>query len=402
MNTTLKRDNVPNIPTEEMLLERAKALVPMLRERSTEIEKNRSVPTDIIKAFKDAGFFHILQPARWGGYEMNPAVFYKVLMELGRGCSSSAWNMMILGIHTWEFGLLDARAGEDVWGQDNSVIVASSYAPVGAYRKVEGGYVVSGRWPTSSGIDHAQWAFLGIQLLDEDGKTPVDRIAMLIPHADYTIADDWHVFGLAGTGSKSVVVKEAFVPQYRTHSTPDYKLSDRGDIYLFSFQQIFYAAVSSVINGMAQGAVEEFIRQMNSRTNISNGAKTALSPYVKDRLGNAVARVRSSRARILHMMHETTHYVERRELVPLDDRVAYMLDIARVGRECEEAVLLLFKAMAARGIYLDNPVQRILRDVIAASNHITQNADDTAGILGGYLLGQPLPPLMFAREPLPR
>ena len=100
------------------------------------------------------------------------------------------------------------------------------------------------------------------------------------------------------------------------------------------------------------------------------------------------------------MMAETTELVAQRQLVPTHDRVHYMLDIARVGRDCEEAVMLLFKATSARGIYLDNALQRILRDVIAGANHITQNADDTAGLLGGYLLGQPLPPMVFERNPV--
>lgn len=397
MSTVLKEAVDYPIPTEEVLVERAKAMIPMLRTRAAEVEQARSVPADIIEQFKQAGFFRILQPRRWGGYEMNPAVFFKVLMELGRGCCSSAWNMMILGIHTWEFGHLDPRACDDVWGKDDSVIVASSYAPFGTYRKVDGGYIINGRWPTSSGTDHGQWAFLGQILLDENGQ-PVDRLSVLVPRTDYTILDDWHVFGLAGTGSKSVVVKDAFVPEYRTHSLADYSMNERGDTYLYPFSQIFYAAVSSAINGMAQGAVDLFIEQMQTRRDTTGGGKTSLSPYVKDRLGNAVARVRSSRARILHMMHETTRYTERRELVPLDERVPGMLDIARVGRESEEAVMLLFKALSARGIYLDNPLQRILRDVIAAANHITQNADDTAGTLGGYLLGQPLPPLFYSRD----
>ncbi|WP_454737215.1 acyl-CoA dehydrogenase family protein [Cupriavidus necator] len=400
MKTALKEVVVNVVPTEEELVARARALIPMLRRRAAEVERERMVPADIIEQFKEAGFFRILQPRRWGGYEMNPAVFFKVLMELGRGCCSSAWNMMILGIHNWEFGHLDPRAGDEVWGKDDSVIVASSYPPFGTYRKVDGGYVISGTWHTSSGTDHGQWAFLGQMLLDEN-KQPVDRLSLLVPRKDYSILDDWHTFGLAGTGSKSLVVHEAFVPFHRAHSLADYSMSERGEMYLYPFSQIFYAAVSSVINGMAQGAVDVFIEQMQTRRDTTGGGKASLSPYVKDRLGNAVARVRSSRARILNMMQETTRYVERRELVPLDERVPSMLDIARVGRECEEAVLLLFKALSARGIFLDNPMQRILRDTLAAANHITQNADDTAGILGGYLLGQPLPPLFYSRDPLP-
>lgn len=402
MNQVLKKSEVmacEQVPSEAELLQRARDLIPMLLEKATSVEKNRMVSKETIQAFVDAGFFKILQPARFGGWEMNPSVFYKVLMELGRGCCSSAWNMMILGIHQWEFGSMPEQACLDVWGADDRTIIASSYPPFGKLEEVEGGYRISGTWKTSSGCDHGQWAFLGGLRKDADGKV-IDRLSMLVSADDYEIIDDWHTFGLAGTGSKSLLVKDAFVPYHRAHSLIKYEYSERGNHYLYPFNQVFFGAVSSLIVGMAQGGVDEYIRQMSVRTNTTDGNSAALSPYVKDRLGNAVVRVRTARARLLQMMAESTEIVERRELVPTFERVHYMLDIARVGRECEEAVMLLFKATSARGIYLDNPLQRILRDVIAAANHITQNADDTAGMLGAYLLGQQLPPMIFGLEPV--
>lgn len=385
-------------PTEAELIQRARDLIPMLLERADSVESNRQVSKETIKAFVDAGFFKILQPAKFGGWEMNPAIFYKVLMELGRGCCNSAWNMMILGVHQWEFGSLSDQACEDVWGEDDSVIIASSYPPFGKVEEVEGGYMISGTWKTSSGCDHGQWAFLGGMRKDAAGK-PIDRLSMLVPATAFTIEDDWYTFGLAGTGSKSLVVKETFVPSHHAHSLIQYTKDDRGTNYLFPFNQIFFGSVSALIVGMAQGAIDEYIRQMSVRTN-NDGNAAALSHYVKDRLGNAVVRVRSSRARLLQMMADTTEIVQRGELVPTFDRVHHMLDIARVGRDCEEAVMTLFKATSARGIYLSNPLQRYVRDVIAASNHITQNADDTAGLLGAYLLGQQLPPMVFGLEPV--
>lgn len=396
MMNVLKK-NVPTtspVPTEAELIQRARDLIPMLMEKADSVEANRMVSKETIQAFVDAGFFKILQPAAFGGWEMNPAVFYKVLMELGRGCCSSAWNMMILGIHQWEFGTLNDQACEDVWGEDNAVIIASSYPPFGKVVEVEGGYMISGTWKTSSGCDHGKWAFLGGLRRDASGNV-IDRLSMLVPSSAWEIEDDWHTFGLAGTGSKSLVVKETFIPSHRVHSLIKYENSDRGTHYLFPFNQIFFGAVSALIVGMAQGGIDEYIRQMSVRTNTTDGGGAALSPYVKDRLGNAVVRVRSARARLLQMMAETSETVARRELIATYDRVHHMLDIARVGRDCEEAVMLLFKATSARGIYLNNPLQRIMRDVIAASNHITQNADDTAGMLGAYLLGQTLPPMIF-------
>jgi len=381
------------IPTEEELVARAHAMIPMLFKNADEVEKTRRVPDSTVAAYKEAGFPRILQPKRWGGWEMNPQVFYKVLMELGRGCPSSAWVMMILGIHQWEFGMFSQQAGDDVWGRDDTVLVGSSYPPTGQYERVDGGWRISGRWGTSSGCDHADWAILG-GLETKDGK-PVDRLAMLVPREAYTIEDDWFVFGLCGTGSKSLVVKNAFVPDHRVHSLTDNRRSNPAPCYKPQFTLTFSAAVSAVINGIAQGAVDIYTDLMKKRINTATNISTSTSPYVKDRLGNAVAKVRSSRMRLLSIMDCALEHARRGNPVPLDELVPSVLDIARVGRECEEAVLLLYKATAARGLFLNTPMQRVLRDVLSGANHITQNADDTAGILGGYLLGQPLPPMSY-------
>jgi 3-hydroxy-9,10-secoandrosta-1,3,5(10)-triene-9,17-dione monooxygenase len=384
-----------SMPDEQEIVARANALIPTLKARAERTEADRMVSRETIDEFRKAGIFKILQPKRWGGWQMSPAVYYKVLMELGRGCGSSAWDAMVLGIHQWEFGIMDPRAGNEVWGSDNSVLTCSSYAPWGQCKRVEGGWVLNGTWRTSSGCDHAKWAFVGAVAIDEKGQ-PLDRLAFLVSDKDYTIEDDWHVFGLAGTGSKSLVVKDAFVPDYRVHSQVTHADVGRFDpIYRIPFYEAFFFAVSSVIIGMAQGAIDEFTDQMKVRSDISGRSPILMSPYVRDRLGNAVARVRASRARVFSALEECSEYTASGECVPINLRVHHMLDAARCGRECEEATLSLFKSTGARGMYLSNRMQLILRNVIAGAQHITQNADDTAGWLGGHLLGQPLPPLLF-------
>ena len=180
----------------------------------------------------------------------------------------------------------------------------------------------------------------------------------------------------------------------------DYKLDDRPVNYLFPFATIFYSSVSAVVLGFAQGAIDVFIEQMQVRQDNGTGAATRLSPYVKDRLANAVAKVRSCRARMEHMMAHCTTIVEQRKLVSNDDRIHYMLDMARIGRECEEAVLMLYKCTGARGVYKSNPIQRYLRDVLVGANHITQDADNNAGALGGYLLSGELPPMLYEKPKL--
>ena len=364
----------------------------MLKEKAASVEANRMVSKETIQAFVDAGFFKILQQKRWGGWEMDPSVFWRVLMELGRGCPSSTWNMMILGVHQWEFGHMDPRAAEDVWGEDNSVIIASSYGPTGNCEKVEGGYRLSGQWKCSSGTDHGQWAFVGGVVRDASGAA-IDRIALLVPRTDYKIIDDWYVFGLAGTGSKSLEMQDVFVPEYRTHSLSLYQLNDRPSSYLHPFGTIFCGSVSAAIVGFAQGAIDTYVEQMSNRTLSANAAIKAanVNPAVRDRLGHAVGMVRSCRARLMNLMNESAEYVYRRELVPEDMRVGHVLDISRVGNECTEAVTKLFPALGARGLYSSNPMQRFLRDILAGSNHMTQNIDDSAALTGARLLGTELP-----------
>ena len=199
-------DRSRSIPTEAEIVARAEAMIPWLREKADAVEKARMVPESTIQAFQDAGFFRILQPRRWGGYEMSPNVLNRVLMELARGCPSSAWNVMVLGVHPFEVGLLDPRCGDELWGEDSTRLVSSSYAPFGTVTAVEGGYRLNGEWLTSSGCDHAAGgAFLGGRVANAAGE--IEFRSFWVQRADFEIIDDWFVVGLAGTGSKKLSVK---------------------------------------------------------------------------------------------------------------------------------------------------------------------------------------------------
>ncbi|OWJ56318.1 MULTISPECIES: acyl-CoA dehydrogenase family protein [Paraburkholderia] len=394
MTVQVKQATQNQVPSEFELLQRTKDLVPMLRKQAASVEESGTVPAQTIKAFRDAGLLRILQPKRWGGYGMSPLVFYKVLMEIGRGCPSSAWNLFVLGLHPWFFGLLDPKAGDEVWANDQNALVASSLAPFGQAKKVDGGWTLSGTWKFSSGCDHASGGtLLGARQMDDSGRM-LDHLVFHVLPPDYEIVDDWHVVGLAGTGSKSIKVTEAFVPDYRVCSLIDYRGSD-DPAYRYPLYQIFQGAVSAVIVGMAFGMIDIFIEQMTPRRNVFSEGSAAANPYVMERLGNAVLLVRSARARILQVMEESSFHVENGDLVPLEDRVKHLLELTRCGRDCLDATLMLWKKLGGRAIWLDNPAQLWMRAMLVAANHISQNEDDPAGFLGGYLLGQGVPPFVF-------
>lgn len=381
------------MPTEAELVARAEAMIPWLREKADAVEKARMVPRDTIQAFHDAGFFRILQPRRWGGYQMSPNVLNKVLMELARGCPSSAWNVMVLGVHPFELGLLDPRCGDELWGQDDTRLVSSSYAPFGTVTAVEGGYVLKGEWLTSSGCDHAAGgAFLGGRV-KENGEM-VFR-SFWVQAEDFEIVDDWHVVGLAGTGSKKLVVREAFVPSYRCHVIAAYGEETHGQVenlYKMPFFYVFYAAVSSVIVGMARGMADLYIEHMVPRQNLNQAVGAAVNdPFIKARLGEAHAKILGAATRILHNTEEAWSYTSQGQLVPLPVRVRHFATNQFTGGECFDAAHMIFKKTSTRGVWLNNPMQRQLRDILVGANHITQNQDNIGDLLGGQLLGNPLP-----------
>ena len=193
------------------LLDKVHTLLPRIRERTEECKAGRRVPAETVSELQDAGFFLALQPARYGGLELMPQHFFRAQMALAEACMSTAWACGIVAVHAYQLALMDERAQQDVWGDSIHTRVSSSYAPMGKVEKVEGGFRFSGRWGWSSGCDHCTWVLLGGIVPDEGYRT------FLIPREDYDIEDTWQVMGLQGTGSNDIVVKNAFVPDYRTH-----------------------------------------------------------------------------------------------------------------------------------------------------------------------------------------
>nr|ART38642.1 G499 [uncultured bacterium] len=385
-----------DVPAADQLVQRAADLVPMLIEQQAACEAAGRVSDETVDAFARAGFFRILQPARWGGYEMSPLVFYRVLQQLGRGCPSSAWVTMVIGVHQWEFASLDPKAAQDVWGQDNTVLTSSSYAalPTGTARRTEGGYLLNGFWQFSSGCDHCRWAFVGglVEGTGGSGQPPEYRV-FLVPRGDYEIdSASWDVFGLRGTGSKNLVMqKDVFVPQYRTHVPLAQVESEvahrRPRNYRTPFGPTFSLALASAVAGIARGAYEAFLEQMRPRKAAFSGAAATLSPFVQQRTAQADAKIRGAVQRIDAAFHALDAYAQRAEPIPLELRAQTVWDAGFAGQECQEAVMTLFRGAGARAVFNAHRLQRHLRDILAGTNHITMQTDALGWNAGALQLG---------------
>ena len=206
-------DDSTLLEEERVLLGRARALIPSLAERAAAAATARRLPPETIAEYRAAGILRILQPKQFGGPQGRFSLFSRIVEELTYGCASSAWVYAVLAEHQWIIAQYPEKAQIDVWGDDPQAVASSSLAPRAAAKRVAGGWRLSGRFPFSSGCDYAQWAILGA-FLGEMGD-PRHIAYLLAPLAEIEIVDDWQVLGLAGTGSKSLVLHDVFIPEHR-------------------------------------------------------------------------------------------------------------------------------------------------------------------------------------------
>ena len=376
------------------LLARAREMVPRLAERAADAERRRSIPPETIADFKQAGLFRAIQPRRYGGYELDPGVFFDIQMTLAEGCMSSGWVYGVVGVHNWQLALFDPRAQEEVWASDDSVLIASSYMPKGQVERVdsEGGFRFSGRWGFSSGVDHADWLFLGGIVASKNGAP--DYRTFLVPRSDVRINDNWHTVGLKGTGSKEVVVDGAFVPEYRTHraidgfagTSPGLRANPAA-LFRLPFGQIFVRAVSTASIGALQGALNAFRQYGSSRVSINDLGRTAEDPAAALAAADAALAIDEMKLGLHRNFEAMMATIRRGEAIDINDRIHYRYQSAAVAGRCAEHIDRIFHACGGQGLYTDNPIGRFFVDIHAARMHYANNPEKFGRNYGGVLLG---------------
>jgi 3-hydroxy-9,10-secoandrosta-1,3,5(10)-triene-9,17-dione monooxygenase len=372
------------------LVARARALSPVLAARAAKAEQERRVPHESIADIAAAGLFRVFQPERWGGYEMDPATYFEVQLALGEGCMSTAWVYGVVGLHPWLMGLFDDRAAQDVWGKDDTVLICSSLMPTGTAVPAPGGFRLSGRWKFSSGCEHCGWAYLG-GTPAEDGRLG-DRSIFLVPRSDYEIEDTWRVSGLRATGSHDIVVKDAFVPDYRRLRWIDNfngvgpgQAVNKSSLYRWIFGQIFFRGVSTPALGALQGMLDAFLRYGSAR--VTRGARAVDDPTVQLVVAEVAAAIDEMKTILFRNLRNLGAYAGRGELPPLAERVAYKFHSALVGERCSLLAARLFKTAGGAGLYTDLPFGRILADITAGRQHISNQYDSIGRNYGAAMFG---------------
>ena len=377
-------------PTE--IIARARALIPTLVKRSLDGRRQRRIPDETIADMQRAGFFRVLQPKRWGGYEMDLDTFYEIQLALAEGDMSTAWIYGVSGVHPWFMALLDDRAAQEVWGRDTSTLICSSLMPAGKAVISEGGFRLSGRWKYASCCDHCDWALLGAMVASDGGGPPEGRI-FLLSRQDYEAVDTWQVSGLQGTGSWDVVVDDVLVPAYRSQSMLDnFRLRGVGQavntssLYRLPFGQIFVRGISTAALGALQGMLNALMD--HGRTRVTRaGGRSSENPFVHLLCAETAAAIDEMKT-ILHRNFRNLHaYANRGETPPLEERLQYKFQSTAVTERCTLLAARIFKATGAAGLAEDLPFGGILADLTAGRQHISNQYEYVGASWGGVMFG---------------
>lgn len=382
-----------NIELGASLVKKARDMIPMLRAETDKVRSQGQVAPETIQAFKDAGFFKVLQPARYGGFELPPNVYLGIADALAEGCMASAWVYGVLAVHNWQLALFDDRAPRDVWKDDDNVLISSSYMPVGKVTRVEGGFRISGRWNFSSGCAHAQWVILGSNAPAADGKSPPEPLCFLLPRSDYQILQNWDVMGLQGTGSNDILVEDAFVPDYRTIgdqamfdlNCPGHAVN-KDPLYKIPFAQLFNRTVSCTSVGVLRNALNNFVDGMKQKRATYTGSRLAQDTTIQF----AVADVeRILREQTLVRDHEAARIYELAQTGAwtIEERASLGASATQMVARCVEGIDILMTFAGAKAVFRGNVIQNAFLDLHTARAHVANNPYTYGRNLGAIRFG---------------
>ncbi|MGE9009759.1 acyl-CoA dehydrogenase family protein [Leptospira interrogans] len=387
----------PGTGSYAAIVARARALIPKLRERAARTEELRRLPPETERDLHDAGLFRIVQPKRVGGAELDYVALVDCADALGQADASVAWNFANLASHHWMLGMFDRYAQDAVWNKGADALIASSFIfPAGRARKVDGGYVLNGHWPFSSGVESCDWNMLASVVSSDDDADGIEYRIFLLNKSDYKINDTWNATGLCGTGSNDVRVTDAFVAEQMTVAVSDLtggptpgSAVNPNALYALPVFSLFPYVLSGVGLGNAQACLNDYVEFARHRASTYNRAKLSDMQTTQIKIAEASAKIDAARLVMRTNCIDAMADARRGHVPDIADKTRLRRDGAFSVNLCTDAVSLLFAASGARSLFTSGALQQQFRDAHAVNSHLAFNFDAAGTNYGRVALGLP-------------
>jgi alkylation response protein AidB-like acyl-CoA dehydrogenase len=365
------------------LLERANALVPVLRERAAETEALRRIPDENLRDLYDAELFKAVQPERYGGFEIGLDEVVRITAALGRGCGATAWVYGVFSDHQVVTGLYPAAAQDDVWAETPEALICSGLALAGQAHRADGGFRLSGQWSFSSGSDHSAWVFVHSRVPSAAPEQESRTAYYLVPRDDFQIEDNWHVIGLAGSGSKKILIDDVFVPEHRLLFVDDAAEGrapgaevNPGPLFRMPRLATTPFLLTAPAIGLSEAMLDLFLDSIRSKT--SRGVKLGELGTLQMRIAEAAAEIDAARLLIERDCTETMTILRQGQTMTLEQRARNRRDMGYAATLCMRAADRLFTATGGGGLFDGNEMRRLFHDIRAVGAHFA-NSWDVAG-----------------------
>jgi 3-hydroxy-9,10-secoandrosta-1,3,5(10)-triene-9,17-dione monooxygenase len=360
---------------------------------SVEAEAGRRLPDETLRELVESGLLLLLVPRSMGGSELNYDAVLDVTATLGEACSSTGWVYALWTAHLWMIAQLPEHVQRAVFCNPAAhPLVSSCVNTVGKPIRVEGGYRWTGRGFFSSGVDHADWLTPAMEAPNDDGT--MDRRWFLLPRSDFEIVDDWYTMGLKGTGSKTVVVNDVFIPDERVLLVKDMTAGiapgaslHSGALYQAGFEFVFSLPVGMPALGPARAFVKAFQARVKARIDGDNPALAREARMTLPRLAQASAEIDAAHALLLQSVRQ--YCFKPASQFSDVDRTRCRANTAFSAQLCRRAVNDLFESSGASSLFESSDMQRLWRDTNAAAAHHGLTWDIRASEYGRVMMGLP-------------
>jgi resorcinol 4-hydroxylase (FADH2) len=387
-------------PSPAELIARAKALVPEIRARAEETERNRKIPPEIIAKVRDAELLRTTRPREFGGFEYDAVVALEIALIISSADASTGWAVNGALSNGISFGHYPIETQRELWGDGNDPFTCACFAPTGTAIPAPGGYRLSGKWSFASGVDHSSWIRLGAFIKSADAASggSGDGAFFLLPVQEVEIEDNWFVYGLCGTGSKNIIVEDAFVPAHRVLRFADTRAGHTAGaeqhpnpLYRLPLLVLGASMLASTAVGAAKGALGDYLDMTTGRTTrgalAGGGLKMAEFATIQLRYAEASAAAEAAELILTTNIKNAMAKLRAGEEITVADRIRTRRDQAYATKLALQAAELLNASTGGAGLQLSNPIQRAWRDVNAVARHVSLNWDAVGTMYGQHAFG---------------
>jgi alkylation response protein AidB-like acyl-CoA dehydrogenase len=362
--------------TADAMVAKAKELRPLLMAEAPAGEAQRAPTKAVEKALFDNNILSAMLPKRLGGVGLSFTDYCRMQIEIAKGDPAISWVVQIINGTSWVTSLAPDSV-QDVVFANGPAAVCGAYNPPGKARKVDGGWIINGAWPYTSGSRQSTWAQQGVVLEGYDGPVVPGISMCYIPFKDLTIKDSWYVTGMQGTGSDTSIATDVFIPEGQMVLMNERAGQiDRTKRHFGAPSDLLPVVPVVRTTGIAQliGAVEAMLEIVTAESNkpvltTLIGPRSSSGAYMRD-LGEAAANLDTAKLILFHLVGEF-------DRVALSDGELTIADKARHRAQCAQMIKLVHSASeslmfqsGSSAFSTEKPISRYWKDVSMALRHI--------------------------------